>query len=186
MCVQTVNIVVLFVPQDSTAGPFARLEMTGMSPRHYFHIHCSKATLTGRQLSHRLLFRALTICTESAATKASQACQVFSRPFRRALLSSDPAEPREYGAVFLNTIYFTALISEAWRDELKELAARVHMSSQAHGDKNQVQLMLVWCSPRRLKRAIVFKRPCKHCDKWHHCETLLIGLKMCISCRWQN
>lgn len=38
--------------------------------------------------------------------------------------------------------YFTALFSEAWRDELKELAAKVSSSSQAQQDKREVRVLL--------------------------------------------
>lgn len=38
--------------------------------------------------------------------------------------------------------HFTAQFSEAWRDELKDLAAKVSLSSQAQKDKKEVRVLL--------------------------------------------
>lgn len=100
-----------------------------MSPHHYFPIHFSRATSSGKQLLH--ILHSLRTFTESGIVRANQVClHSFSR--------SAAFKYCQYclGIISLfSPLHFTALFSEAWRDELKELAAKVNLSSEEHKSK---------------------------------------------------
>lgn len=134
------SIVPLSFPQGSMAGQCAWWEMTGMSPHHYFLIHFWRATRSGKQLTHLWLFRSLRIFMASAVTKTNQVCisPNFSYYFSKALPTKHATELHNNRSNFSFSFYFTALFSEAWRDELKELAAKVSLTSQAQKDKKEV------------------------------------------------
>lgn len=126
------------VPQVSTVGQFAWWGMIGLSPPRYFLIRFSRATASGKQPSRRSLFRPLRVFMESAETITNQV--------RFALIAVNFPKESPLGSglmhVSLYFIYFTALFSEAWRDELKELAAKVSLSSQEQKNKQEVCVRL--------------------------------------------